>query len=1050
MKKILLLISITFFFSTNAVASRTINSITVSGSSSTTVSSGATISVSISVTTSGSGDNKKWKSTGWLIASSSSALNCNNHSNHNQEGTYIETLNITAPTSNATYNLYMVAYKDNSCSSGASREKILLNAVIVGTATQPPTVSSLKTIDTTPVLTGTFNSSNSAGDFTVTVNSITYTLASSSELTNRGDNWALDLSNVSKLSAGTYEVVARSNDGAGNILSDTTSNELIIISPVAYYAMDEASWNRTANKVVDSSGNNHSGTSFNGTATNQSTPALSGNPGTCGYGVFDGRNDYIEIPHHSSLNGSQALTYTAWINANQWSGTRQIMAKSVHGGGSGRAQMGIFYEAGKFKGRAETNNGRITIQTTAPSTNTWHHVALVYSATSLVLYVDGVAAISSTFSSSTLNSTNDAINISKRVGSSQYYFDGLIDEVRIYTLTLTQPDIQLIMNETHPCGGGSGGDTPAVNFNCVENGADGISGKLYTKTTAQSFSFDIVALQDASTIETNFSNGADHTVTVELVNAVTAATCSSYPALNPAVSQSLTFSATDSGSKASANMTSSTAYSTVKCRVTDATDNPSITGCSTDSFAIRPTALNISSSLTNTGSTGTPKAKAGENFTLTTTATAGYDGTPVINNTKLQAHSRANQVGSISGAFNAASSATGIATGTVFNYSEVGVIRFTAQGVYDDSFTSVDQSNDCTNDFSNSIVSGKVGCKFGNTSTTSYFGRFTPDHLDVTLNTPAFSPSCGTFTYISQPVKYAVSPIATVTAKNAAGETTQNYTGNFWKINPTDATYSITPSYSVANHSLFVLEASAPSYSDNGNGSGTLTFADTTSNILAVTKSALTPPFDAEIALNFTLSDTDAIVVANVDGSAQVNPVSFGTTSPGNGISFSNKTHRWGRVTLNNVYGSELTSLSVPLTTEYYDGTTFIKNTADNCTSFILSNDFSISDATDFNCTFATQTTPVIIGSGSVKASINNSTTSNGATEIIISDNLNIANGPGAGNTGYVDITSKLSNLSWLYYDWDANGTHDNCPSARVTFGIYKGNDRIIYFREDY
>ena len=87
------------------------------------------------------------------------------------------------------------------------------------------------------------------------------------------------------------------------------------------------------------------------------------------------------------------------------------------------------------------------------------------------------------------------------------------------------------------------------------------------------------------------------------------------------------------------------------------------------------------------------------------------------------------------GAFGAAAAATGTATGT-FTYSEVGYFRFGPAGVYDDTFTAIDQSTDCTNDFSNTAVGGKYGCKFGNAAATPYFGRFIPDHFAVTPGSP--------------------------------------------------------------------------------------------------------------------------------------------------------------------------------------------------------------------------------------------------------------------------------------------------------------------------
>ena len=35
----------------------------------------------------------------------------------------------------------------------------------------------------------------------------------------------------------------------------------------------------------------------------------------------------------------------------------------------------------------------------------------------------------------------------------------------------------------------------------------------------------------------------------------------------------------------------------------------------------------------------------------------------------------------------------------------------------------------------------------------------------------------------------------------------------------------------------------------------------------------------------------------------------------------------------------------------------------------------------------------------------------------------------------------------WLEGDYDGNGSFEN-PSATATFGIYRGHDRVIYWRE--
>ncbi len=159
---------------------------------------------------------------------------------------------------------------------------------------------------------------------------------------------------------------------------------------------------------------------------------------------FDGSNDYVQIPHSDELNGTDALTYSAWVYAHGWSGTSQVMAKSVHGGGTGRAQMGIFSEGGVLKGRAETVDGRREVSTSLTTLNAWVHVALVFDGTSLNLYVDGILEGDYSFAATTLIQTTDPLNFSKRVGTSQYYFDGLIDDVRVYNRALSLAEIQAL------------------------------------------------------------------------------------------------------------------------------------------------------------------------------------------------------------------------------------------------------------------------------------------------------------------------------------------------------------------------------------------------------------------------------------------------------------------------------------------------------------------------------------------------------------------------------------------------------------------------------
>lgn len=244
------------------------------------------------------------------------------------------------------------------------------------------------------------------------------------------------------------------------------------LQSVLQLRMDELSWNGTPGEVIDSV-SAINGVALNGANTAALNPAVPGNPGTCRYGEFDGVDDHVLVPHDPALNGTSALTYSAWIYPRSWTGVRQIMAKSVHGGGSGRAQMGLFSESGRLTLRAETLSGRQDLRVTLPTLDTWSHVAGVFSGDELQIYINGVLAGSSSFSATTLQQTTDMLAISKRVGTSQYFFDGFIDEVGVHTAALSQDDVLALMAATQPCP-----STPIGDWHLDEFGWNGTPGEV--------------------------------------------------------------------------------------------------------------------------------------------------------------------------------------------------------------------------------------------------------------------------------------------------------------------------------------------------------------------------------------------------------------------------------------------------------------------------------------------------------------------------------------------------------------------------------------------
>ena len=271
--------------------------------------------------------------------------------------------------------------------------------------------------------------------------------------------------------------------------------------------------------------------------------------------------------------------------------------------------------------------------------------------------------------------------------------------------------------------------TPCVSgFECMQTGVGynnlvttpAARNPLYTKLSGTDFKFDVVALQSSGAAATTYTAAAN--VTVELFDdsVSPAPACSDYT--GPVASQAITFVAGDNGRKTLAtNINLPNAYSKLRCRVRDT--NVNVTGCSSDTFAVRPQQFTVSSTNANADAAGTntaatPTVKASANFNLTAnTSTVGYNGTPVLNTANASAHTGAIQTGTVAGTFGAAPAATGSATGAAFTYGEVGYFRLNANGVVDSSFTTVDSTlNDCVaGSSSNTVVGGKYGCNVNRT-----------------------------------------------------------------------------------------------------------------------------------------------------------------------------------------------------------------------------------------------------------------------------------------------------------------------------------------------
>jgi hypothetical protein len=590
-------------------------------------------------------------------------------------------------------------------------------------------------------------------------------------------------------------------------------------------------------------------------------------------------------------------------------------------------------------------------------------------------------------------------------------------------------------------------------FNAYETstGAGAITGVIKTKIAGSTVSLDVIALNAAKTaIGTTFTG----TVRVEVLDASNNSAgldgngCRS----SWSVIQTLadpTFVTGDLGRK-TISFTQANSYPNARLKIYYPTSSPTAIGCSGDNFAIRPLAFSsVTSNMTNSGTTGAPVTSAGGSFTITAVAIAGYNGTPTIDNTKITAHAGAVQNGSVSGSFGAANPASGTATGAAFTYSEVGNFSIGVNGVYDSTFTAVDPpGTECTNDFSNTLVGGSYGCSFGNSVASAAIGRFRPDHFIVTpgtlTNRQALSCApASTYTYEGEQLRVTFM----LTARNGLGTpaTTQNYTttSGFAKLDGTVYTNFGFGAVDLADATpplaATALTARVPSGTSSGTwvgGIGSFTVD------LAVSRAASPDgPFES-LRIGIIPADTDTVTVRAAD-------LNLDTTVPADSndrVLVGSSKIRFGRLAIRNANGSQLVPLPVPLETQYWNGTAFITNTADNCTSIAAAN-LALSNYTQNLNACETSLTVGAFASGRATAQLSAPGSANNGN-VNLTANLG-ASGSGTTCIGGSSTAVTGADRAYLQGNW-TGGNYDQNPSARATFGVFKGAEEVIFVRENF
>jgi hypothetical protein len=233
---------------------------------------------------------------------------------------------------------------------------------------------------------------------------------------------------------GNHVITARARDAAGNTtaadVSVTVTNTALPAGLVLALGFDEAA----GTAVTDTSGHENHGTVSGATRT------------TAGrYGAalsFDGINDWVTVADAASLDLTNRLTVEAWVFPTALNSWETVVLKEA----PAELVYALYADNDARRPGAWVRVSGVSTSAVGPAVlplNAWSHLAMTYDGAQVSLFVDGTLVRTVARTGSMSNSTNPL-----RIGGNAVwteFFNGRIDEVRIYNRALTAGEIQADM-----------------------------------------------------------------------------------------------------------------------------------------------------------------------------------------------------------------------------------------------------------------------------------------------------------------------------------------------------------------------------------------------------------------------------------------------------------------------------------------------------------------------------------------------------------------------------------------------------------------------------
>jgi hypothetical protein len=162
------------------------------------------------------------------------------------------------------------------------------------------------------------------------------------------------------------------------------------------------------------------------------------------YLSFDGTNDYVDMTVSGPVLGN-TFTQEAWIYPTQSDTSFHGFLGDEKGDTANRAPSIWVKEQQVRYGFGDGSNKYVATSGSVLTLNTWNHVAVTFDSQDYILYVNG-EQVHNNDNAAGKSPVNQPVSYIGRVEN--YYFQGQIDEVRIWNTARTQAEIQADMYES--------------------------------------------------------------------------------------------------------------------------------------------------------------------------------------------------------------------------------------------------------------------------------------------------------------------------------------------------------------------------------------------------------------------------------------------------------------------------------------------------------------------------------------------------------------------------------------------------------------------------